>query len=364
MKPKNPSGAKGEQGKRAPKHPPSQQTRRGTPLPNALARLLGAMLGISSKPAKRPIARPTEEPPSPVEQEVEVESQMPEMNALPPEGPEETPLEEETAGSMEQRETPAENSEATRRAAAILAKALSDAEALLAAVGPAVALPPEEPKPPEPPPPAAPDPLEQVQDLLRTLTEHFDRALDRMADERRILIEEALSAGRASREQTERALDRLEQDRHLLTEQVAGLARALERLEQRVDDLSRAVLESQRAPITVAIEEEVEAPLPEEEHEPAFQPNGESLTLVISAVPGFQGLMEVQRSLSRISAIEGASVERYFDGEARIVLTLREPITARQLVEALEEATGQQLQLEESRHEEMRMRVRFQSAAT
>ena len=159
MKPKNPSGAKGGQGRRAPKDPPSKQTRRGAPLPNALARLLGAMLGISSKPPKRPAARTPEQPEAvPVEQEME--SPMPEMNPLPPEGPEETPLEEETAGSMEQREMPAP--EATRRAADILAKALADAEALLLSVAPepapAAAPPEEEAMPLEPPPPPPPPP--------------------------------------------------------------------------------------------------------------------------------------------------------------------------------------------------------------
>jgi hypothetical protein len=362
MKPKNPSGAKGGQGKRAPKDPPSKQTRRGTPLPNALARLLGAMLGISSKPPKRPAARtPEQSEVVPVEQEME--SPMPEMNALPPEGQEETPREEETAGSMEQRETPAP--EATRRAAEILAKALSDAEALLASVTPEPASagpPPEgEAPPPEPPPPPPPDALELMQELLRTLTDHFDRALDRMADERRVLIDETQSTGRAAREQTKRALDRMEQDRRDLTEQIATLARSLERLERRLDDLSRTVQQSRRAPVTVAIEEE--ALQEEAETEPAFAPGGEGLTLVISAVPGFQGLMEVQRALTRVSAIEGASVERYFDGEARIVLTLREPITAARLLETLTQATGQQLQLEESRPEAMRMRVRFQSTS-
>jgi hypothetical protein len=318
------------------------------------------MLGISSKPQKRPAAGTTAQPESPVEQEME--PPMPEMNPLPPEGPEQTPLEEEIAGSMEQRETPA--SEATRRAADVLAKALSDAEALLVSATPGHApqgAPSEEEAQPLEPPPPPPSALDQIQEILRTLTEHFDRALDRIADERRILVDEAQSAGRSAREQTERALDRMEQDRRSLTEQVASLARALEHLELRLDDLSRAMLESRAVPITVAIE--AEAP-PEEEGEPAFQPNGEGLTLVISAVPGFQGLMEVQRALTRISAIEGASVERYFDGEARIVLTLREPITAERLLEALTQATGQQLQLEESRPESMRMHVRFQGPAS
>ncbi len=334
-------------------------------MPNALARLIGAMLGISPKQAKRPAAgTPAEPEAAPVEQEVELP--MPEMNALPPEGPEETPREEETAGSTEQREMPAsESSEVARRAADILAKALSEAEALLTSVAPEPegGPPGEESRPPEPPPPPAPSALDQMQELLRTLTEHFDRSLDRVADERRVLIDEAQSAGRSAREQTERALDRMEQERRFLTEQVATLARTLERMEHRLDDLSRAVLESRRVPITVAIEEEAPPP-PPEETEPAFVPDGEGLTLVISAVPGFQGLMEVQRALTRIPAIEGASVERYFDGEARIVLTLRESITAGRLLEALTQATGQQLQLEESRPEAMRIRVRFQGAAT
>jgi hypothetical protein len=333
-------------------------------LPNALARLIGAMLGISPKQAKRPAAGTPAEPEAvPVEQEVELP--MPEENVLPPEGPKEK-APEEIAGSMEQRETPA--SEATRRAADILAKALSEAEAVLVHAVPEGAPSEEEAKPLEPPPPPAPSTVDQIQDILRTLTEHFDRALDRIADERRILIDEAQSAGRSAREQTDRALDRMEQDRRDLTEQVATLARTLERLEHRLDDLSRAVLESRRVPITVAIEEEEEEEeeeeAPPEETEPAFAPGGEGLTLAISAVPGFQGLMEVQRALTRISAIEGASVERYFDGEARIVLTLREPITAGRLLETLTQATGQQLQLEESRPESMRMRVRFQGPAT
>ena len=317
------------------------------------------MLGISSKQKARPVAGPVDQPESPVEQEME--SPMPEMNALPLEGPEEPPREEETAGSMEQREMPAtfadnRSSEAARRAADILAKALSDAEAAL--VGVELGHAREEAKPPVPPPP--PNALGQMQDLLRTLTEHFDRALDRMTDERRILIDEAQSAGRSAREQTDHALDRMEQDRRLLMEQVAPLARALEHLERRFDDLSRLVLESRGTPTTVAIEEEAPPP---EEAEPSFVPGDEGLTLVISAVPGFQGLMEVQRALSRISAIEGASVERYFDGEARIVLTLREPITSAVLVEALTHATEQRLQIEESRPESMRMRIRFQGAA-
>ena len=93
---------------------------------------------------------------------------------------------------------------------------------------------PLEPPPPPPPPPNA---LDQMQELLRILTEHFDRALDRMADERRIIVDETQSTTRTAREQAEHALDRMEQDRRFLAEQVATLARALEHLEHRLDDL-------------------------------------------------------------------------------------------------------------------------------
>ncbi len=103
---------------------------------------------------------------------------------------------------------------------------------------------------------------------------------------------------------------------------------------------------------------------PEEAAEPAFAPGGEGLTVVISSVPGFQGLMEAQRALMRLPAIEGASVERYFDGEARIVLTLREPITASLIVETLSQSAEQPVQIEESRPDALRLRVRFEGAGS
>ena len=507
MKPENPSEAEVGQGERAPQDPPSKQDRPGTRSPNTLVRLLGAVLGIPAKP-ETGIATGMEAEPEPLVEQ-EMEPSMPEINALAPEGPDESPREENIAGSWEKREMPAgtgeEETDDSRRATDILARALSQAKGNAGDVPPEpppedlppeemypsepwepmeTTEPPEPPEPPQPPPPPAPDPfqqmqelirsltehfdaavehmaeerraltaetqsttrsaleqlqevprvlsehldsalerlaedhrafvaevqsaaperqqdqelprllaehfnnaldrvaeerhafieealsaarsareqsdgaLQQTQELIRALTEHFDRALDRMAEERCALIDEVQSASLSAREQTERALDRMEQDRRSLTDQITSLGRTLERLESRFDDLSRAVSESRRLPITAAIEEQ---PQPEET-EPAFRPSEEGLTLVISAVPGFQGLMEVQRALARIPAIEGASVERYFDGEARIVLTLREPITAPRLLEALNEATGQELQLEESRPDAMRMRVRFQAS--
>lgn len=280
---------------------------------------------------------------------------MPEKTQVPPERPEEPAPLEETPGE-ECREQPA--GEAARRAADILAKALSEAEMLLlktaeeqppsAVVGAAV--------------PAQGPSLEEVNELIRTLTEHFDHALDRLTEERRLLVDEVLSSSRALKDYFERAQDRMDEERRFLNEQVGSLSRANDRLERRLEELvaSLAELRSEVQPPVRA----VEAAPPMEEREPEFMPGEAPLTLIISSVPGFQGLMEAQRALMRLPSIEGASVERYFDGEARIVLTLKEPVSAGQLVETLSQATGQQAEVEESRPEALRLRVRFRGTAS
>jgi len=281
---------------------------------------------------------------------------MPEKSELPLKRSEEPTQTEDIAGHEEHREEPA--SEATRRAADILARALLDAEAAL------VSAAHEHPPAAHPPAEAAKHPRrawpQEVQSLLNTLTEHFDRTLDRMAEERKLLADEMQSTFRSLREYFDRAEDRMDHDRRFLTEQVTSLTRAVERLERRLEglpaSLAQATAPGQAPPPTM------EAAPAIEESEPAFMPSSEGLTLVISSVPGFQGLMEAQRALTRMPAIEGASVERYFDGEARVVLTLSQPVTASRLVETLSQATGQQAEVEESRPEANRLRVRFQTA--
>jgi hypothetical protein len=69
--------------------------------------------------------------------------------------------------------------------------------------------------------------------------------------------------------------------------------------------------------------------------------------------------MEVQRALTHMPAVEGASVERYLDGEARIVLLLREPLTARRIADGLAEYIGEPLTIEEARPEALRLHLRF-----
>ncbi len=281
---------------------------------------------------------------------------MTEKSELPPERSEEPTQPEEIAGHEERQETPA--NEATRRAADILAKALSDAEAVLVSTS----------KEPQPAPPSPPSPEvskhhrrasgEEMQAVIRALTEHFDRTLDRMAEERKLLADEMQSTVRSLREYLDRVENRMDHDRRLLTEQLSTLSRTVERLERRLDEVPTRQTGTGMGGETP--ETAIPTALPEEAAEPAFAPGGEGLTVVISSVPGFQGLMEAQRALMRLPAIEGASVERYFDGEARIVLTLREPITASLIVETLSESAGQPVQIEESRPDALRLRVRFQ----
>jgi len=333
---------------------------------------------------------------------------MPEKSELPLRRSEEPTQTEDTAGHEEHREEPA--SEATRRAADILARALADAEAAL--VSAAKEHPPATHAPPEAAKHTKRGWPQEVQSLVNTLTEHFDRTLDRMAEERRLLADEMQSTSRSLREYFDRAEDRMDHDRRFLTEQVASLTRAVERLERHLEGLpaslaqpaapgqAPALQQAPPPPMTEAAPAPQQAPPPPmieaapapqqappppmteatpapqqaphfpppetapaiAESEPVFTPSSEGLTLVISSVPGFQGLMEAQRALTRMPAVEGASVERYFDGEARVVLTLSQPVTASRLVETLSQATGQQAEVEESRPEANRLRVRFQSA--
>jgi hypothetical protein len=73
--------------------------------------------------------------------------------------------------------------------------------------------------------------------------------------------------------------------------------------------------------------------------------------------------MEVQRALTHMPAVEGASVERYLDGEARIILLLREPLTAGRIADGMSEYVGEPLVIEEARPEALRLHLRFSANA-
>ena len=99
-----------------------------------------------------------------------------------------------------------------------------------------------------------------------------------------------------------------------------------------------------------------EAPVPEE---PKFWLGDQPLGIVIAAVQGFQELMNLQKAMSALPGVSGASVVGYKDGEAALDIGLERPISAREIVDGLREATGHQLVIEEARPEALRLRLRF-----
>jgi hypothetical protein len=188
------------------------------------------------------------------------------------------------------------------------------------------------------------------------------------------------AATRAVSDYFGRVVDLMGEEGNRLSEQVMALTEAVQRLERRLDELPKLSVPSAPTPPPSAEAPAVETPpveappparptkvsvvgLPVEQEgapaEPQFAPGGEGIQLLISSVPGFQGLMEVQRALTHMPAVEGASVERYLDGEARIVLLLREPLTARRIVDGLTEYIGEALTIEEARPEALRLHLRF-----
>lgn len=128
----------------------------------------------------------------------------------------------------------------------------------------------------------------------------------------------------------------------------------------RVAELAESVaaLADQRArPAAAAPPAAAKPQLPE--MEPSFAPGGEGIDVTISAVPGFQGLMEVQRSLVRLPQVQSAAVRRYQDDEAAIQVVLQQPMTAAAIAEGVSSGTGRRLMVDESRPDQLRLRLRF-----
>jgi hypothetical protein len=140
----------------------------------------------------------------------------------------------------------------------------------------------------------------------------------------------------------------------------AVLTRLVEFTEQlgtRVNELTDAVntladLRAQQQPAPAA-----KPQLPE--MEPSFAPGGEGIDVTIGAVPGFQGLMELQRALVRLPQVQSAAVRRYQDDEAAIQLVLQQPMTASGIAEGLTSSTGRTIFVDESRPDTLRLRLRF-----
>ena len=56
-------------------------------------------------------------------------------------------------------------------------------------------------------------------------------------------------------------------------------------------------------------------------------PEGGPITVLVSPVAGFQGLMRVQEAFVRMDAVSEAIVEGYAQGEARLRLQLSESVS-------------------------------------
>jgi hypothetical protein len=151
-----------------------------------------------------------------------------------------------------------------------------------------------------------------------------------------------------------------EREQHVaLGGQLATLAGSLDRLVSHLSGLSSLMSDLlgrlAEAPPAPASEPAREAAAPAEA---AFQPGGEGVSLTIVAVPGFQALMEIQKALTSMEQVGHASVERFQEGDSRLLVSLTAPITATDLVTSLIRATGQAMAIEDSKPELARLRVK------
>lgn len=199
--------------------------------------------------------------------------------------------------------------------------------------------------------------LAHFESMLETLEERARRSAP-VEEKQEMVPQELTDLRRALREvvhRLEEALDHLGMEGQRLSDEVSRLSLIAERLEARQSHLAGTL----RPAGTPPAPEPTSAPAPVAPEEPQFRPGDQAVGIVLAAVPGFQGLMDVQRALSGLPAAAGASVVSYKNGEASLEVVLRAPVSARQIVEELRESTGHQLLIEESRPEALRLRLRF-----
>ena len=144
-----------------------------------------------------------------------------------------------------------------------------------------------------------------------------------------------------------------QEQRLVLAGQLTGLATALDRLVTHLQGLSTLMAD--------LLERLAEPPsaTPPTASEPTFPAGGEGVSLTLSAVPGFQVLMDIQKALLTLDQVAAASVERFQEGDSRVLLQLRAPMTAADLAEALRVASGHAFAIEEARPELLRLRLKF-----
>jgi uncharacterized phage infection (PIP) family protein YhgE len=139
--------------------------------------------------------------------------------------------------------------------------------------------------------------------------------------------------------------------------QLTALVSSIDRLVERLDNVSQRLAE-----LTERLADGVAAPgsspAAAASQEPPFQPGGEGITLAVSCVPGFQALMDIHKALQAMDQVASASVERFQEGDSRILVQLRSPVTASEVASCLLGATGHALAVEEARPEVMQLRMK------
>jgi hypothetical protein len=162
------------------------------------------------------------------------------------------------------------------------------------------------------------------------------------------------------RELVQRFESQLSQEREQSTvsaNQLTVLVSSIDRLVERLDDVCQRLAE-----LTERLAAGVETPVSPlravAPPEPSFHPGGEGVTLAVACVPGFQALMDIHKALQAMDQVASASVERFQEGESRILVQLRSPVGASEVASCLHGATGHALAVEEARPEVMQLRLK------
>lgn len=199
--------------------------------------------------------------------------------------------------------------------------------------------------------------LAQVEALLGRLEPAAQRNA-RMGAQADMTGHELLDVAHALRDVVARldaALQRIDAHAERVSDEASRLSVVADRLEARLLGLARSLHEG-GAPAEPA-------PALAREHaepaEPRFLPDNGAFEVVIADVPGFQELMDVQRGLSDLPEVEGASVDSFRNGQAALAVILLAPVSASTIVQGLHGATGHDVLIEEARPEAARLRLRF-----
>jgi hypothetical protein len=168
-------------------------------------------------------------------------------------------------------------------------------------------------------------------------------------------LREELAASRAALQQLVQRLDQemaVEKEQRLaIAGQLTNLATSLDRLVSHLQGLSDLMSDMMKRFTEPA-------PAASTTSQPSFPAGGEGVSLTLASVPGFQALMDIQKALMAMDQVSGASVERFQEGESRILLHLRTPATADDLAGSLRKSTGHTIVVEESRPELLRLRLK------